>query len=62
MRKMWLAQKAFAISVRSRFRMNYRTDAQRDQFLDWIEAVARLFIDRHSNSDDNNLDQPPPDA
>jgi len=39
-----------------------RTDAQRDQFLDWIEAEDRLIANRHSDSDDNNPDQPPPDA
>jgi len=65
MRKMRLAQKALILRIRSRFPMNCRTDAQRDQFLDWFKAEARLVASRHSDSDDNNPDQhdqPPPDA
>ena len=45
-----------ALRIRSKFPLNFRTEIDRQFFLDWLENETRLIANRNSDSEDSTVE------
>jgi len=56
LKKMHLGQKMLALRIWSKFPMNFKTEIDRQFFLDWLESETHLIANRNSDSEDSTVE------